>query len=66
VTETTETTTDTIKQSLLDSQDSSVVTDFYNKLDKSTSETGEGEQYKYQLNASAHGDASATGIWGER
>jgi hypothetical protein len=66
VTETTETTTDTIKQSLLDSQDSSVVTDFYNKLDKSTSETGEGEQYKYQLNASVHGDASATGIWGER
>jgi hypothetical protein len=64
VTETTEATTDTIKQSLLDSQDSLVVTDFYNNLDKSTSESGENEQYKYQLNASAHGDASATGVWG--
>jgi hypothetical protein len=34
VTETTEATTDTIKQSLLDSQESSVVTDFYNNLER--------------------------------
>ena len=64
VTETTDTTTDTLKRSLLDSQDTAVVTDFYNKLDKNSSESGDSEQYKYQLNASAHGDASATGVWG--
>jgi hypothetical protein len=64
VTETTDTSVDTIKQSLLDSQDSSVVNSFYDHLDRSTSESGGSEQYKYQLNASAHGDASATGIWG--
>jgi hypothetical protein len=64
VTETTDSTADTVKLSLFDSQDSSVVTDFYNKLDNDTSKSGESDQYRYQLNASAHGDASATGVWG--
>ncbi|MDQ4143521.1 MAG: hypothetical protein M3198_07225 [Actinomycetota bacterium] len=64
VTETTDTTRETLGRSLLESQDSSVVSNFYDNLDRNTSTSEESERYKYQLNASFHGEAKATSVWG--
>ena len=64
VTQTTDTTKTTLNQSLLESQDTSVVSKFYDKLDKNSSSSKDSEAYKYQLDANFHGDASATSVWG--
>lgn len=64
VTETTDTSKTTLTKSLLESQETSVVSNFYDKLDENTSESKESENYKYQLNANFHGDASANSLWG--
>jgi hypothetical protein len=64
VIETVESTSSTVKTSLLDQQDSSTVQNFNDRVDKSTSEKEGSESYKYHLQADAHGDAKATGFWG--
>ncbi len=64
VTETTDTTREALSKSLLSSQETKVVTNFYDKLDKNTASSEESERYKYQLNADFHGDASANSLWG--
>lgn len=64
VTETTDTTKTSIARSLLESQDSAVVSNFYDRVDKNTATTEDSERYKYQLNAAFHGDASANSLWG--
>jgi hypothetical protein len=64
VTETLDTSMSTLRKSLLDSQESSVVTNFYDKMDKNTAVSEGEENYGYQLNANAHGDAKATSMWG--
>ncbi|MFC6015713.1 hypothetical protein ACFP2T_05860 [Plantactinospora solaniradicis] len=64
VTETTDTSKTSLGQSLLASQEASVVENFYEKVDKNTSSSEDTESYKYQLNAQAHADASANSLWG--
>lgn len=64
VTETTDTTKTALTKSLLESQDSSVVKNFYKNVDENTSTSGESDRYKYQLNAAFHGEAEATSLWG--
>jgi hypothetical protein len=64
VTETLDTTKTTLTKSVLDSQETSVVASFYDKMDKNTAVSEGKENYTYQLNADAHGDASATSMWG--
>jgi hypothetical protein len=64
VVETTDKTKTKLTKSLLQSQDSSVVSNFYDKLDENTSASQGSESYKYQLNAKAHGDVKADSFWG--
>jgi hypothetical protein len=64
VTETTDSTKTSLKQSLLESQEASVVTNFYDKVDQNTASSQGSEGYRYQLHADAHADASATSMWG--
>jgi hypothetical protein len=64
VTQTTDTTKASIGSSLLQSQDESVVSNFYDQLDENISSSDESDRYKYQLNADFHGEAEATSLWG--
>src|SRR5262249_2484031 len=64
VTETTDSTQERLSQSLLSSQDTSVLTNFYDKVDKNLATTEDSERYRYQLNAAFHGEAQATSVWG--
>jgi len=64
VTETSDTSKSKLTQSLLQSQETSVVNNFYDKLDKNTSASRGSESYKYQLDSSIQGEASANSLWG--
>lgn len=64
VTETIDSTQTTLRQSLLDSQDSSVVNNFNKQIDQKAAKEGGSEKYGYHMNADFHGDASATSVWG--
>ncbi|HEY0738728.1 MAG TPA: hypothetical protein VGD69_27665 [Herpetosiphonaceae bacterium] len=64
VTETIDSSTTTLRQSMLDSQDASVVNNFNEQLDKKTAKEEGSEKYGYHMNADFHGDASATSMWG--
>jgi Hemopexin len=64
VIETMQSTQTTITQSLLEDHGQSTVQDFNNKVDKNVATSQDSDQYKYYLQALAHGDVSATGIWG--
>lgn len=52
------------QQSLMTSQSDSTVADFYNQLQNNSQQSGASDQYNYGLDASFHGDASATGLTG--
>ena len=64
VTETIDSSQTTLHQSLLDSKNSNVVNNFNKQMDKKAEKVEGGEQYRYHMNADAHGDASATSMWG--
>lgn len=64
VTETIDSSTTTLHESILDSQDSRVVNNFNQQMDKKTEQAGGSEKYRYHLNADAHADASASSLWG--
>jgi hypothetical protein len=64
VTETTDTSMVSLKKSVLETQDANVVKGFYDKLDENTATSEDSERYKYQLNAHAHGEATANSLWG--
>jgi hypothetical protein len=64
VTETVASSSSSLTKSLLESQDSNVVKNFYEQMDKQTSASAGSESYRYQLNANFHGDASANSLWG--
>jgi hypothetical protein len=64
VTETTQTTATTVTQSILESQDSSVADNFYDEMKNADESGGDTETYRYNFDASFHGDASVTGFGG--
>ncbi|MEJ2865402.1 hypothetical protein [Actinomycetospora flava] len=64
VTETTETRAAKITQSLLESQDAAVVKDFYDELNTRNEQDKSSDTDRFNLDASFHGDASATSPWG--
>jgi hypothetical protein len=64
VTETTDIRSSSLTESMLQSQNSQVTEDFYQKLDASTALDGGRDNYRYQLDAQLHGDASASSVWG--
>lgn len=64
VTEVTETSSNTIQQTLLQSQDDTTQNDFYNQMQSENQQSGSKDAYDYHLDASFHGDASATGLTG--
>jgi hypothetical protein len=64
VTETTDRSLQTLRQSMLTSQDTQVTNDFYDRVDTNLSSEDSSDSYRYQLNAQFHGDASATSMWG--
>jgi hypothetical protein len=64
VTETTDTTRERLSQSVLSSQEATVMSNFYDKLDNTLASTEDSERYRYQLNAHAHGEAEANSLWG--
>jgi hypothetical protein len=64
VTETVDSSQTTLRQSLLDSQDSSVVNNFNKQMDKRSEQEEGSDKYKYHLNADFHGEASANSLWG--
>ncbi|MCX5215933.1 hypothetical protein OG689_43115 [Kitasatospora sp. NBC_00240] len=64
VTETTDTSLQNLRQSMLDSQDTQVTEDFYDRLDTNLSSDESSDSYRYQLNAQFHGEAGATSLWG--
>jgi len=64
VTETVDSSQTTLRQSLLDSQDSSVVNNFNKQLDKRADQEEGSEKYRYHMNADFHGEASASSVWG--
>ena len=64
VTEVTETSSTTIQQTLLQSQDDTVSNDFYNQMKSQNEQSGSKDTYDYHLDASMHGDASATSLTG--
>jgi len=64
VTETVDSSTTTLHESILDSQNSSVVENFNKQMDKKAENSEGSEKYRYHLNADAHADASASSLWG--
>lgn len=64
VTETVDSSTTTLRQSLLESQDSSVVNNFNKQMEKRAEEEEGSEKYRYHMNADFHGEAEATSMWG--
>lgn len=54
----------TLQSSVLDQQDVSSVKNLDDRVNKQTSEDKVKENYKFHLQAAAHGDASASGFWG--
>lgn len=64
VTETVDSSQTTLRQSLLDSQDSSVVNNFNKQMDKRSEQEEGNEKYRYHMNADFHGEASASSLWG--
>ncbi|QPW51565.1 hypothetical protein G9298_28195 (plasmid) [Bacillus thuringiensis] len=64
VTETHDMTKTNLTQSLLESDDTSVMSDFHDKMDKNTSTSENSESYKYQLNSKLHAEAEANSLWG--
>jgi hypothetical protein len=64
VTETIDSSQTTLRQSMLESQDASVVNNFNQQLDQRAAQESGSEKYRYHMNADFHGDASATGVWG--
>lgn len=64
VTETTDSSTTTLRHSILDSQDRSVVDNFNKQQDKRAEEDSNSEKYRYHMNADFHGEAEATSVWG--
>jgi hypothetical protein len=64
VTQTVGTVASAQQQSLITSQSDATVTDFYNQLQNNSQQSGASDQYNYGLDASFHGDASATGLTG--
>lgn len=64
VTETIDSSKTTLHESMLDSQDSSVVNNFNQQMDKKTEKLEGSEKYRYHLKADAHAAASATSFWG--
>jgi Hemopexin len=64
VTEVTETSTTAIHQTLMQSQDEMVEHNFYEQMKTQNEQSGSRERYDYHLDASFHGDASASSPWG--
>jgi hypothetical protein len=64
VTETIDSSKTTLQESLLDSQNSSVVNNFNQQMHEKTEESEGSEKYRYHLKADAHADASASSLWG--
>jgi hypothetical protein len=64
VTEVTETSSTAIHQTLLQSQDDAVVKNFDDQMKTQNEQSGSHEKYDYHLDASFHGDASATSLTG--
>jgi|GEM_PF-5051209 len=64
VTETVSVQRSSVTQSILQSQDSSVVDNFNEQLNQTTQSEEGSEGYKYNLSADAHGEASANSVWG--
>ncbi|MDX1416768.1 MAG: hypothetical protein R3293_21380 [Candidatus Promineifilaceae bacterium] len=64
VVEVVETSTSLIKQSILQSQSDEVTKNFYEEMKATNERGGSSEAYRYNFDASFHGDASATGVWG--
>jgi hypothetical protein len=64
VTETIDSSQTQVRQSVLESQDASVVKNFNEQMDNRADAFQGSESYRYQMNADFHGDASANSLWG--
>jgi len=64
IVERTDTTSSTVSQSFLQNQQDSVANDFYSETKSENKSESSSDAYRYQMDASFHGDASADSVWG--
>jgi hypothetical protein len=64
VVESEQTTATSLRQNILQSQDSTVMENFYDEMKEQEENSGTRGKYDYHLDASFHGEAGATSLWG--